>query len=292
MDILKKVKEYDELEKKKNRIICEVNDFMASQAEKMTIHVKEIEIERNYEEILASKDYRETRICYYPVLDLPTGYIKENEVFYLDEEARLFHEYVLKDKNNRKFKITENAHTSEWNISNDYRVYSNLVNFLLITEIEYIIDGTIPKFSAKRKFDYEEMLYRALELRNLKIKDSSEITRYEKAEKSYKEYVKRLIEECNLREKISEFEISKHINDGMEEWYSLREIVESSKERIQIAPYIIVRCKHIRGKEKARLKLEIDGVKYIQNVIIIYPYRIIDSYRYIPKVYEYWEIEE
>ena len=92
---------------------------------------------------------------YYPVLEVPKGFVKEDEKYVRNCANALNHTYILKDEAGTEVYINEYA-VYRWHISNSngvIRLPSNMVEF-----VTYKITICSETYKFKREFEYEDML--------------------------------------------------------------------------------------------------------------------------------------
>lgn len=104
MDLFERTVEVKQLSERVNNLKKELRDNLLKKIVNLPYEVKEVEADYN-SEYYSSTD--RTIKVYYPILNTPEGFKKENEEFYREYSNCINHEYTLTDSQGRKVIIWE-----------------------------------------------------------------------------------------------------------------------------------------------------------------------------------------
>ncbi len=106
MDLFQKSAELKRLQEKEIELQQEIETELLEKFVNLLYEVKEVEADYNSDYYSPSD---RTIKVYYPILNTPEGFEKENEIFYRQYSNCINHEYTLKDSKKRKVTILEHA---------------------------------------------------------------------------------------------------------------------------------------------------------------------------------------
>lgn len=253
MELFEKLKEFKEVDEKAQKLNGELKEFILSKFVKLRYEMQAVEACYSYE-------VSNERIKgYYPVLDLPEGFVKENETFIRNYANQVIHKYTLIDKQNQKVKIEEVAcfestiyDTKKGKMFLDFSIVSGVVEYkITISEVNYHF---------KRNFDYEEMIEQVVIGTTLNGVDYNERGGYNKVEKNYEEYLEALGKTGEIT--------------------SLKDIVEYSQKEMQITPSLVAKFEINKkpGSElvwmknsQFRIGIKVITIQYLVKVKVIIP---------------------
>ena len=192
MDLFEKEVEVEETRKKAKQMEKELMDSLRSQFVNLPYDVKEVEAD--YESYYNSSDRRIK--VYYPILNTPEGFKKEEEKFYREYANCINHEYTLIDGEGRKIKILEHA-IFTCNIYETKKAHMRLDFYVTRESIEYNISMFLKEYTLKRNFNYKQLLNEIIGKENsVRYKDCFKdcFTRkpYSQIEKEYQKFLKDL----------------------------------------------------------------------------------------------------
>lgn len=152
MNLFEKVKEVKECNEKANRLTKELKANLLKQFVELPYELKEVEA--NYEHVYAN-DSRIVSV-YYPILNTPKGFKREDEKFYREYANCVDHEYTLSDEEGRKVTIFEQAIFENY-VYKSERAYMSL-RFDIVENIEFKIEMLGETYSFKKGFNLKELI--------------------------------------------------------------------------------------------------------------------------------------
>lgn len=255
MDLFEKVKEVSELVEKANKAKEELMSMLKIQFLNFPYQMKIIEA--GYDE----HPYGNQSIIkvYYPVLDVPTGFVKEDETFYREFANCIKHEYTLKDEEGRKVQIEEHG-TFDHKVHKSAKGAVELRNCIISPEIKYGISISGERYNFVRKILYKDMLEQILEVdRTARYKENYYSEQYKSEEEKYEQFLKKLGATNKLP--------------------TLEELYESKQNEIQITPEIKANV-NIQYEEKyscvwlnnPKFDVRLDNIPHHKIIIELCPY--------------------
>ncbi len=189
MDVLKKVEEYEQVNKKARKLEEELSENLWKQFIDLPFKMQKIEIQES--SAWRIKEVKEVKgvwqNVYYPELDVPEGYKKEEKYVKLLENG-IKHQYTLKDKEGRKIIILENAtydnciiHTIKGRIEVPFSIAGKRITY------EISISNT--KYTFKRDFEYTDMFLIISGKEEEKAKYNIHLNTYSEINKKYEEFL-------------------------------------------------------------------------------------------------------
>lgn len=183
MNLFEKVGEVKECNEKANRLAKELKANLLKQFVELPYEIKKVEA--NYERTY-SED-RDVIAVYYPILNTPEGYKKEEEKFYREYLNCINHEYTLIDEEGRKVTIWEQA-IFERLVYYSRKAYMNL-KFYIAQSIEFKIEILGETYSFKKRLK-KELIKEVIGKNDvLTYNDGNE---YDIQEKKYNKFLKLL----------------------------------------------------------------------------------------------------
>lgn len=187
MDLLKMVEELVELKEKARQTEYDLMEKLRNLFVNLQFEMKQEKIQ---ERSAWGTPQEELENVYYPVLNVPTGFIKEDEKYVRNCANALNHTYILKDEAGMEVYIDEYA-IYRWYISNSKGVIKLPDN--MVKSVTYKIAICNETYKFKREFEYEDMLQKIskgkIEQASNPLKDYS---RYASANKDYEELLRAL----------------------------------------------------------------------------------------------------
>ena len=256
MDLFKQAKETEELIKRaaeaKKKLMAELERNLLALSYNMQI------VEANYKERLG-KERKDIKV-YYPVLEVPQGFTKENEEFYRNLANCVMHEYDLKDERERSIHIEEK-------VTFDIELYRSKKGVILMKEnhislpkVNYNISISGKIFSFIRNLFYKDMLEQILkEDKIVKYARDYYNKTYETAEKKYEGFLEELGATITCP--------------------TLEEMYEARQENFLIAPNIRAnieiredRIDNFIRLENSKVTVRLDDVNTVSVTIEVQPY--------------------
>lgn len=156
MDAFEKLQELEEASKKVKKLDNELKTILISQFINLSYEIKKVEA--NYKENNMSNS--DTIQVYYPILNVPNGFVKENERFYrLYDPYKTYiqYEYNLLGREKRELVVSEKVKLNQIFIklkedSNIIHVYTTLAN------IEVCINIGGRNYTFYRKANHEQLM--------------------------------------------------------------------------------------------------------------------------------------
>lgn len=189
MDLLKKEQEVKEAKEKANQLERELINSLRSQFVDLPYELKEIEAD--YEGVMFEGKKKKV---YYPILNIPEGYKKENERFYREYVNGIKHEYTLVDEEGEKVTILEYA-PFENDLYEDESENTHMrLDFYITRElIEYHISMFVEEYTLKRKFNKKQLLNEIIGKENIvRYEDHLRGKEYSQTEEEYQKFLKDL----------------------------------------------------------------------------------------------------
>lgn len=210
INLFEKVEEAKRINKEAYRINKELGTILSKQLIELPYKMEKVEV--------AYENGEQKEEVYYPVLELPEGFTKENEVFYREYVANVAHEYTLKDNKGKDIKIKEVSQITCKPYSR-LAIGEILLKFNITSRnICYIVDICDKQYKFARELKSIDMLGQIMDINEV-AKYSSNDTSYIEAEKAYEEFCKRFGDNTEI--------------------ISLYEIFRTSKAELQISPNVI-----------------------------------------------------
>ena len=256
MDLFKQAKETEELIKRaaeaKKKLMAELERNLLALPYNMQI------VEANYKERLGIE--RKDIKVYYPVLEVPQGFTKENEEFYRNYANCVMHEYDLKDERERSIHIEEKV-----TFDNElYRSKKGVIliekNHISLPKVNYNISISGKIFSFTRNLFYKDMLEQILKEDKIVIYARDYYNKkYETAEKEYEEFLEELGATTTCP--------------------TLEEMYEARQENFLIAPNIRANIEIRENSigdfirlENSKVTVRLDDVNTVSVTIEVQPY--------------------
>lgn len=273
MDLFKKVKEVSELVEKANKAKEELMSLITSQFVQLPYKMQMIEAD--YKEHINEK--QNIIRVYYPVLDVPTGFVKENEKFYREYANCVMHEYTLKDEEGREVLIQEHGTFVKSMYKSDKGIIE-LEDYIASESIKYWITISAKRYNFVRKILYKDMLEQILGIdKTARIKGSYYSKIYQNAEAAYEKFLK----ELGATNKLP----------------TLEELYESKQNEIQITQEIKAKlemCSNRRTDsiwlENPKFSVRLNNLNTLHVLVEIQPY-LNEAIKLEKRRYEYFKLK-
>lgn len=261
MNLLKRVEEYKKVKKNIREIEQDLISSLKQNFVDLEYKMKRVEI-KNGEQIEMELDLEP---LFYPVLDVPKGYSKEEEQYTKYWIHSLNHEYILKNQQNTKIKVVEHSNYIDtiYSTRNDNRVI--LPCRIINQKIWYKITIDDEKFEFERHFDYKVMLEKIdnNEIGVAEYKLLPEMKSYERENQNYSRYIKQIT----------------NIEPGTVK--SLKEIINSNCNQMKLGCNFIAKIETKQHIKQRDIRFEngcwsacINNIQYIQNSVWLEIYSI------------------
>lgn len=199
MEIIKKVNELQEEVMRTTKLKQEIKDILFENF--INVPYKIVRINNKIEKKVSFKED-----AYYPILNVPNGFSKEEETFLVMPSSTkndIMYKYCLKDESGARIEITESTILS--NIINNpiHRTgsYIELQFYIPTIKINYTVVVNKEVFSFSIEVNYKEILEDLVEDKIAIINDDYFEKLYYNASRKYKDFIKRLnIDEEEIRE--------------------------------------------------------------------------------------------
>ncbi len=258
MDLLKKEQEVKEAKEKANQLERELINSLRSQFVDLPYELKEIEAD--YEGVMFEGKKKKV---YYPILNIPEGYKKENERFYREYANGIKHEYTLVDEEGEKVTILEYAPFGNDLYKDESENTHMRLDFYITRElIEYHISMFVEEYTLKRKFNKKQLLNEIIGKENIvRYEDHLRGKEYSQTEEEYQKFLKDLgikYEPPTLKV------MSKNVGE------TKFKITESIS--VVISKEIEEEYYHCIWLNNPKYSVRLDNVKYYKTTIKVKPY--------------------
>lgn len=239
MELLKMVEECKKINEEARKVTEDLKTSLRNQFVDLRFEIKLVEIEERSSFCRSGKDRLDT--VYYPILEVPKGYIKENEKYVRECLNALNHIYTLKDETGTQVEIEEHA-IYQKDMYNTTKGRITIRPFNMVSKIiSYKIKVSGETYKFERKYEYEAMLQMILKrkLGRAKYWESDQTKTYSSANKKFEELIKSFGEDKKV--------------------ISLNEIVKSKITELNLNDYLVAKFKYT--------KIEIERSGWISNSI-------------------------
>ena len=249
MNLFEKVKDFRDLNEKVKKLDEEIRKEILTKFVNLRYQIKQIEA--GYEE-RREEETRKVKV-YYPVLDLPEGFSKKDEKFFRQFANQIVHTYTLINEEGEELKVSESA-------SFGIDVYENkgirirVEDNIFVGNILYEVSFQDIVYKLSREINLEEKLGQLLGKKEIRFICSDIQKLYQSDEQDYEEYLKAF--------------------GKTEDIISLKELLETAQDEIQITPELIAKISiSMEGKnqliwlETPKISARINKAYCIKNVI-------------------------
>ena len=270
MNLFEKVEELKGLRQKAKELDAKIGEHMLNQFVNLRYQMQEIEA--GYSEYYRMQS--EKIKVYYPILDLAEGFSKRNDKFEREYANLIRHTYILRNSEGRDIQIKEEANFTSCIYDTD-EVAIKVDAFMVIKKIKYSINIVELSYEFYRKFTYQEILEQVVGSKDMIF--TCEKIFLPTSQESYEKYIKALGKEEGIS--------------------SLKDLVESSQNEIQITPTIMAEVnikKEVKNEyiwyhsEKVGMRL---NIPYTLNTVTLQT-KTIEGVSLGTQKYEYSEFNE
>lgn len=258
MDFLKKEQDVQEAMERAKQLKNELINSLRNQFVALPYELKEIEVD--FEGVMF--EGKKIKV-YYPILNNPKGYKKENERFYRKYANGIKHEYTLIDEEGRKVTILEYA-TFENKLYKDKLENTHMyLNFYIADNfIEYYISMFVENYTFKREFNPKQLLNEIIGKENIvRYEDHLGRKEYSQIEEEYQKFLKVL----GIKHEIPTLKVL--ANTTNEKKIQITESISAI-----ISTEIEEDHYHCIWLNNPKYSVRLDDVKYYKTTIKVKPY--------------------
>ena len=240
---------------------------------------KDLRSQYQLKEIEAKREYDTDPIkVYYPILDTPEGFVKEDEKFYRKYANCVMHEYTLIDKDGKKATILEEL-PFNGSFDDNKKYWLQLGFNISSSSIKYLINISGKKYKFAKKIKLNILIKQVIGENDVaKYYSTYRGREYEKEEAKYIKFLEGL--------------------SRTKEIVPLRELAKGSKTKIEISETfsanvessVCVRNAETIWLENGMYRIGLYDVKYFKKTVKIKPYYN-NSIELAEVEFEYIEIE-
>lgn len=270
MDLFEKVVVIEKIKENAERRYEELRKNLRSQFIDIPYQLKEIEAKREYD--------TDPIKVYYPILDTPEGFVKEDEKFYRKYANCVIHEYTLIDKDGKKATILEELPFNR-SFDDNKKYWLQLGFNISSSSIEYIINISGKKYKFARKIELDILIKQVIGENDVAKYDGT--YRGHEYEEEEGKYIKFLEGLSRTKEIVPLKELAKGSKTKIEISETFSANVESSE---------CVRNAETIWLENGMYRIGLYDVKYFVRTVKIKPYYN-NSIKLEEVEFEYIEIE-
>lgn len=271
MNLFEKVKEVKEYNEKANRLMKELKDNLLNQFVELPYEIKEVKV--NYPS-RAADDKDGMQKVYYPILDTPKEFKKEDEKFYREYINCINHEYTLIGEEGRIVTIQEHA-MFENDVYSSKKAFMRL-DFYIVENIEFNIKILGENYSLEKSFNLKELIKKIIGPDDVASFSSLKI--YDEQRKKYNEFLKDLGRTRRVP--------------------TLKKLANADKTEFQITDSIsAIAISSIKDKTKATVwlkssmyRVQLDDIQEYSIDILIKPY-FKETFELVSRHFQYEELE-
>lgn len=229
MGLFKSVEKFRSLEEDLKKRDSKIKEELLSKFVNLKYQMQEVEagyINRTY--IKLGEDPAEKVKVYYPILDLAEGFSKSEDMFFRNCANEIVHTYTLTNSEGSKVQIEERA-TFVWGIYEESEFFMKVIPNIASEGINYKINISESSYKFYREFTYQEMIERIVGSKDVIFATDKVLLTDQEA---YEKYIRAL--------------------GKVEDIVSLKDLVTSSQEKIQITPTLIAEVS-IKQDEKKEI---------------------------------------
>lgn len=215
MNLFEKVEEIKGLRQKAKELDAKIREDILNQFVNLRYQMQEIEV--GYSEYYRMNP--EKVKVYYPILDLVEGFSKSNDKFEREYANLIIHTYTLKNSEGEKIQIKETSTFTRFIYENDKVAIKVDDPCIVVVKIQYRINISELSYEFCREFTYQEMIEQVVDSKDM-ILTCKKIF-LPTSQESYEKYIRALGKEEGIS--------------------SLKDLVESSQNEIQITPTLIAK---------------------------------------------------